>query len=107
MQAAKVCCSIIVAAAWLCAEASERRDPDETRARELFRDVCTACHTLERVKIQALSRDEWAGLIKGMVSEGVAITGEEMDLIVGYLARHYGDGSEKRVAQIHGSGEKK
>jgi mono/diheme cytochrome c family protein len=71
--------------------ASSTNKKDETRARELFLDVCTACHTLDRVKAQALSKDEWAGLIKGMVSEGAAITDEEMDLIVGYLAEHYGD----------------
>jgi hypothetical protein len=62
----------------------------EERAHQLVADVCTSCHDLARVKVQALSKEEWAGLIKGMVSEGAAVSDEEMDLIVDYLARHFG-----------------
>jgi hypothetical protein len=67
----------------------------EARAHELFVDVCSSCHDLARVKVQALSKEEWAGLIKGMVSEGAAVSDEEMDLIVDYLARHFGDKDAK------------
>ena len=84
-----------VIAAGILSAGDRPAPPDETRARELFLDVCTSCHTLERVKIQALRKEEWAGLIKGMVSEGAAVSDEEMDLITGYLARHYGDGGQK------------
>jgi len=62
----------------------------EDRARDLVLDICTSCHDLARVKIQELSKQEWAGLIKGMVSEGSVVSDEEMDLIVDYLARHFG-----------------
>jgi hypothetical protein len=72
------------------AMASSPDSSKEQRARELFLDVCTSCHDLARVKIQALSKEEWAGLIKGMVSEGAAVSDDEMDLIVDYLARHFG-----------------
>ncbi len=64
---------------------------DESRARELFVDVCTSCHTLARVSNQALSKEEWRAFIRGMVSEGAAVSEEEMDLIAGYLGEHYGD----------------
>jgi hypothetical protein len=62
----------------------------EQRAKELVLDVCTSCHDMARVRIQALSKEEWAGLIKGMLSEGAAVSDEEMDLIVNYLAEHFG-----------------
>jgi mono/diheme cytochrome c family protein len=64
---------------------------ERERSHKLFVDVCTACHTLERIQGQAKTRDEWAGFIKGMVSEGAAVSDEEMDLLAGYLAEHYGD----------------
>jgi len=89
-------CVLFAASVLAGAEVSRPPEPEEARARELYVDICTSCHTLERVKAQALSKDEWAGLIKGMVSEGAAVTDEEMDLIVGYLARHYGDGSGEK-----------
>ena len=96
MMRALMSCFLLTASVVAGAEVSRPAEPDESKARELFVDICTSCHTLERVKVQALSKEEWAGLIKGMVSEGAAITDEEMDLIVGYLARHYGDGGEKK-----------
>lgn len=86
---------LAAAAAMASSPGSKDSKPDkdtkkDDRAHELFAEVCTACHDLNRVKIQQLSKEEWAGLIKGMVSEGAAVTDEEMDLIVGYLAQNFG-----------------
>jgi hypothetical protein len=78
----------------------------EDRARELVQDVCTSCHDLARVKAQALSKEEWAGLIKGMLSEGAPVSDEEMDLIVNYLAQHYGYKSAKGAARTNVSPER-
>jgi len=64
---------------------------EKERSHKLFVDVCTACHTLERIQGQAKTRNEWAGFIKGMVSEGAAVSDEEMDVLANYLAEHYGD----------------
>jgi len=73
----------------------------EERARELVQDVCTSCHDLARVKAQSLSKEEWAGLIKGMLSEGAPVSDEEMDLIVNYLAQHFGYKSAKGAARTN------
>jgi mono/diheme cytochrome c family protein len=60
------------------------------KARQLFLDACTACHTLERVKIQRLGKEEWRHLIAGMLSEGVPLTDDEVSLLVDYLAENFG-----------------
>jgi hypothetical protein len=60
------------------------------KARSLFLDACTACHTLERVREQRLNRDEWRHLIAGMLSEGVPLTDDETTLLVDYLAENFG-----------------
>jgi hypothetical protein len=73
----------------LCA--GETPAPKQDKTKELFEDVCTSCHTLSRVRNQELNREEWSGLIKGMVSEGVALTDEEFSMIVDYLAKNFGD----------------
>jgi hypothetical protein len=69
---------------------STESSKSDERARTLVHDVCTTCHEFGRVKAQALSKDEWTGVIKGMISEGSPVTDEEMGLIVDYLARHFG-----------------
>jgi hypothetical protein len=63
---------------------------DPEKARELFVDACTACHTLDRVRVQHLNGDEWRHLIAGMLSEGVPLTDEETSLLVNYLAQYFG-----------------
>jgi len=60
------------------------------KARSLFLDACTACHTLDRVRVQRLTAQEWRGVIAGMLSEGVPLTDEETDLLVEYLAANFG-----------------
>jgi competence protein ComEA len=60
------------------------------RGRELVRDVCTYCHNLDRLRGQELSREEWRGLTKGMISEGAPVTDEEYSMILDYLAKNYG-----------------
>jgi cytochrome c5 len=60
------------------------------RGRELVEDVCTYCHSLQKLNGQELSKEEWRDLIKGMIFEGAPVTDEEFALIVDYLAQHFG-----------------
>jgi len=60
------------------------------RGRELVEDVCTYCHNLDRLRGKELTRDEWRGMIKGMISEGAPVTDEEFSIILNYLAKNYG-----------------
>jgi mono/diheme cytochrome c family protein len=66
--------------------AAERHE----KARQLFLDACTACHTLDRIRVQHLGKEEWRHLIAGMLSEGVPLTEEETSLLVDYLAQNFG-----------------
>ncbi len=63
---------------------------EKERARQLYLEICSYCHELERVTRQALTREEWQGLIRGMVDEGAPVTSEEFAMIVDYLAEHFG-----------------
>lgn len=62
----------------------------DNRAKQLVLEACTACHTLDRVKIQRLTREEWRQEIAGMLSEGVPLTDDEVNLVVDYLTQHFG-----------------
>jgi hypothetical protein len=70
------------------------REPANTstndKARQLVLEACTACHTLDRVKSQRLTSEDWKQTIAGMLSEGVPLTDEEVTLVVDYLARNFG-----------------
>jgi hypothetical protein len=70
----------------LAATAGQAKD----RGRELVQDVCTYCHNLQRLQGKELNREEWRGLITGMISEGAPVTNEEFSAILDYLVKHYG-----------------
>ncbi|MGP0076337.1 MAG: c-type cytochrome [Bryobacteraceae bacterium] len=64
--------------------------PPQDRGRELVEDVCSYCHNLDRLRGKEFSREEWQGLIKGMISEGPPVTDEEFSTILDYLVKHHG-----------------
>jgi mono/diheme cytochrome c family protein len=70
--------------------AAENAPSAKDRGRELVEDVCTYCHNLDRLRGKELSREEWRGLTKGMISEGAPVTDEELAMILDYLAKNYG-----------------
>ena len=80
--------AILICAA--SASAFTGSEPKSDKARQLFLDACTACHTLERVKTQRLSAQEWRQVTAGMISEGIALTDDEVTLVVEYLEKNFG-----------------
>lgn len=82
--------AISMAAALSLAAAGRNGTQAKDRGRELVEDVCTYCHNLDRLRGQELSREEWRGLTKGMISEGAPVTDQELSMILDYLAKNYG-----------------
>jgi mono/diheme cytochrome c family protein len=60
------------------------------RSRVLFVDICSFCHTVERISEQALTREEWREETKGMISEGAPVSDEEYEMLLDYLAKNFG-----------------
>ncbi len=72
------------------AEDYEGLPPGPGREEVLY--TCQACHSLMLVKQQGLNREDWDETLTWMVEEqGMAeLSAKEHDLIVDYLATHYG-----------------
>jgi mono/diheme cytochrome c family protein len=60
------------------------------RARDLFEDSCSSCHSLARIRDYSYTKEEWREETKGMISEGTVLTDEELDLLLNYLAKNFG-----------------
>lgn len=72
------------------AVSAANENPAKDRGRDLVVDVCTYCHNLDRLRGKQLTREEWRGLIKGMISEGAPVTDDEFSAILDYLVNNYG-----------------
>lgn len=60
------------------------------RGKELVETVCILCHEFARVSTEQLTRDQWAGEIRGMLAEGAPLNDEEFELVLEYLTKTYG-----------------
>lgn len=64
-------------------------------AKELFEGVCSGCHTLERVKIQHRTKQEWRDSTAAMIDQGAALTPEETNMLLDYLVKNFGPENEQ------------
>jgi hypothetical protein len=87
-----ILCAVSLAAAFSSREPASA--PVDNDARQLVLEACTACHTLDRVRSQRLTSEEWRQTIAGMLSEGVPLTDDEVTLVVDYLARNFGPANQ-------------
>lgn len=66
------------------------------RGKELVETVCILCHEFARISTEALTRDQWAGEIRGMLAEGAPLNDEEFELVLDYLTKTYGVKDNKK-----------
>ena len=64
----------------------------EVPAEQLYQWYCAACHSLELVESQRLSRADWEWVMEDMVTKygGSWITADEQAGIIDYLVEHHG-----------------
>lgn len=67
----------------------------ENKGRKLVEDICSLCHEWQRVKGHELTKEQWSGVIKGMIAEGAPVTDEEFNSIVEYLAKNFGPAKDQ------------
>ena len=52
-------------------------------------NICTQCHTLDRIKSRGSTRGEWDELLMHMLNEGAPLSDEDYPVLLTYLARNF------------------
>jgi cytochrome c5 len=52
-------------------------------------NICTMCHTLDRVKARGASREEWDEVLMHMLNEGAPLSDRDYPVLLNYLARNF------------------
>lgn len=60
------------------------------RGKKLVESVCILCHEFARISTEQLTRDQWAGEIRGMLAEGAPLNDDEFEMVLDYLTKTYG-----------------
>ena len=56
----------------------------------LVKNDCLACHTVQMLEEQRLTAKQWGAVVKKMVGWGAPVDPATSDVLVAYLAEHYG-----------------
>jgi hypothetical protein len=62
----------------------------EGEGRELVERSCQKFHTLEVILKKEATRVKWAGIVDDMVARGASASEREIEIIINYLATHFG-----------------
>ena len=74
----------------------KRYDPQielpESEGRDLVLRACTMCHVLAGLAGYKgyWGEPQWKEMVTGMVKHGAVLSPDEQDIVVAYLARHFG-----------------
>jgi len=90
--------AILIIAAVLCttcwyyafAEEKKSAQQDWSAAEKLFETKCRLCHSIDRPKNAKKTYEGWKSTVMRMMSYAPVITDEQAEMIIDYLAHHYG-----------------
>ena len=84
--------AVLCTTCWNYAFAEEKKIAlqDWSRAEKLFEAKCKLCHSIDRPKNTKKTYEGWKSTVTRMRSYAPVITDEQAELIIDYLAHHYG-----------------
>ena len=74
------------------------------KGKEVVKRMCgTQCHGVDKVTVERLSRQGWSNVVDTMISRGATGTDEEIELVIDYLAEHFGRGKGELHSRVKNS----
>jgi competence protein ComEA len=65
-------------------------DLPEGKGKAVFLRMCSNCHGLDQVTALKSSKKQWTNVVDDMVSRGAEGSDEDVNSVIGYLARNFG-----------------
>jgi len=87
-----------IAIPFLALSLGQAQDLPAGKGKDLLEKICQECHGLDVIVTQHANKEGWASIVDSMVARGAGGTKEELDTIVDYLAKNFGE--EKKLKQV-------
>ena len=87
---------VVAARAPAAGEKAAARLP-EGPGKEMVGRICLECHDSGNFRKARLTSEEWADSVADMVERGAKGTPAEIDAVVAYLAKNFGEGAPVRI----------
>jgi competence protein ComEA len=96
-KAMTICLSLVaLAGAWAADEKDAAGLPDGP-GKEIVGRMCLSCHDSGNFRKKRCDGEEWSESVADMIERGAKGTGEEIDAVVAYLAKNFGQGAPVRI----------
>jgi competence protein ComEA len=89
--------ALIVAASAPAADEKDVARLPEGPGKEIAGRICLECHDSGNFRKARLTSDEWADEVADMVERGAKGTPAEIEAVVAYLAKNFGEGAPVRI----------
>jgi competence protein ComEA len=76
---------------FLALSLAQAQDLPEGKGKDLLMKICADCHGLDVIVNMKASKDGWQSIVDSMVGRGASGTKEELDTIIDYLAKNFGE----------------
>jgi competence ComEA-like helix-hairpin-helix protein len=87
----------LVSACWLWSADPEAEHLPPGPGKAVVGTVCSECHSVNNIRRQRLSRDEWSSEVSDMVDRGAKANDEQVAAILDYLTLNFGKDAKVRV----------
>jgi hypothetical protein len=84
----------LLLAATLPAPGTKFKDLPNGKGKAQVEAACYACHAADLLVQQRLTEKQWTASVEKMMRWGAVVRPEDKDVIVRYLARHFGPGTK-------------
>jgi hypothetical protein len=75
----------------------------EGNGKALVERICVSCHEQDVVTKPRLTKPEWTRVVYDMVALGAVGTEKELDIVIEYLAKHFGKNSPEKKSTSRGA----
>jgi competence protein ComEA len=89
--------ALVVAARAPAADEKDAARLPEGPGKEIAGRICLECHDSGNFRKARLTSGEWADSVADMVERGAKATPAEIDAVVAYLAKNFGEGAPVRI----------
>ena len=93
----KLAVALVVAACGPAADLKDAARLPEGPGKEIAARICFDCHDSGNFRKKRLSSDEWSDSVADMVERGAKGTPAELEAVVEYLAKNFGEGAPVRI----------
>jgi mono/diheme cytochrome c family protein len=74
----------------LAAPGTQFKQLPDGKGKAEVESACYACHSADMLVQQRLTEKQWTATVEKMTRWGAAVKPEDKDVVVAYLARHFG-----------------